>query len=131
MALLATGAAVAGSLLTRPTPEADLVAFYKQVHPPGFWGRIAVAAGHDPKEVKRRMFRSLGATFAAGASVLLLIVGLGTWMLHAPGPTFIHRGSWIALCVIAGIGLIALWWKLADMNEGEPAPAPSDADAET
>lgn len=37
--------AIAATLLTRPEPEAQLVAFYRRVRPFGWWGPVARAAG--------------------------------------------------------------------------------------
>jgi hypothetical protein len=62
-------------------------------------------------------------------SVFALIVGFGTLILHAPGPTWIPTSLWIVLCIVAGVGLAAVWWKLADMGKDEPGrPLPTTTD---
>ncbi|MEZ4438670.1 MAG: sodium:solute symporter family protein [Polyangiaceae bacterium] len=131
MALLSTVACVVGSLTTRPVPEAILLRFYEKVRPPGFWGPVAKRCDDDPLAVRRELYRGLAATFAAGFSVFCLIVGLGTWLLHAPGPSFMPRMLWIGLNVLAGLVLVVAWWRLAQLDrapEAAPAVDPSAAE---
>lgn len=116
MAALSTTAAIAGSLLTRPVPPETLQAFYKKVRPPGFWAPVAAACDDDPKRVKQRMYDGLVATFAAALSVFALIIGLGTWLLHAPGPEWIPRGPWIGLNLVIGVALCRVWWQRAKID---------------
>ncbi|RIL06365.1 MAG: sodium transporter, partial [Proteobacteria bacterium] len=58
----ATCAGVATSLATGPEPLDRLVAFYRRVRPPGFWGPVARAAGADPARDAARLRRGLLAT---------------------------------------------------------------------
>lgn len=127
MAVGATLACVAGALLTRPVPTETLEAFYRSTRPPGFWGPIAEACGDSSPAVRQRMWRGMGATLAAAFSVFGFIVGLGTWLLHAPGPDAIPRAAWIALNLAVGCGLVAVWWRLGGLGEADGAAAETTA----
>ncbi|MCA9643819.1 MAG: hypothetical protein KC492_24165, partial [Myxococcales bacterium] len=118
MTILATAASVAASLLTAPVDPERLDAFYRAVQPPGFWAPVANRLGVNPEDGRTQLWRGLTATFVAAASVFALIVGLGTWLLHAPGPEWIPTGLWIALLVSLGLGLIPVWWKIAHAESG-------------
>ena len=50
--VITTAAWLTVTFLTRPTPDATLVAFYKRVRPGGRgWRRIAIAAGYGPEPI--------------------------------------------------------------------------------
>lgn len=57
MLLLSSIACIAGTLLTEPTDDATLMAFYKRVQPWGFWGPIkAKVLAEDPSFVPNTNF---------------------------------------------------------------------------
>ena len=113
MTAIATAASVAASLLTSPVERDRLDAFFRTAHPPGFWGVVADRCGHDAALHRQRFWRALAATALATASVFALIVGAGTFLLHAPGPDGIPRGVWCGTLVLAGIGLVPAWRAMA------------------
>lgn len=121
MTVLATGASVAASLFTAPVEPGRLLRFYREVQPPGFWGPVARAARLDPAFSRQAFHRGLAATAAAAGSVFALIVGLGTWVLHAPGPDWAPRWLWIGGMVVLGVGLVPVWWRLGG---SEPVTEP-------
>lgn len=112
MTVLATGASVIASLVTKPVDPERLKAFYREVHPPGFWGPVAHACDMPVSTGRRAFWRGLGATFTAAASVFALIIGIGTWVLHAPGPDWAPRWLWIGGMILVGFGLIPVWVRL-------------------
>jgi hypothetical protein len=74
---------------------------------------VADRCGHDAALHRQRFWRALAATALATASVFALIVGAGTFLLHAPGPDGIPRGVWCGTLVLAGIGLVPAWRAMA------------------
>jgi Na+/proline symporter len=125
--LMTVGSAIASvgaSLLTRPVDEERLNTFYLQVRPPGFWGPVAERCGESGGASRAAFNRGMTATFVASASVFGLIVGLGTLVVGAPGPSALPRPVWIALCLLIGLGLIPVWWRIAKQQIDDPDAAP-------
>jgi hypothetical protein len=120
MAVTATGAGIAVSLLGGPEQTDRLAEFYKRVRPCGFWKPIAVSVGENGNEGIRRLNKGVGAMVLCALSLFFLLTGLGSWMIGSPAPTFFPwRAPWIALLLLAGGGLIPLWWKLGFTEERE------------
>lgn len=117
VAVGATAAAVAASLWIRPLRPLELVEFYLKVHPPGWWGPVAVAAGEDARHARLALRRGVAATLLCAVSVFGLLLGLGSWMLEATPPTwFAHRGGWIAANLVLAVAVMPLW-----LRRGVPA----------
>ncbi|MGF1468373.1 MAG: sodium transporter [Sandaracinaceae bacterium] len=107
MAGLATAAGIAVGLLTPPEPRVVLEAFFTRARPPGFWGPVA---GAEAAPARRRLARSLAATFGGAFSVFCLLVGLGSLVAHSPAPTWLgSRTLWIAALLGLGVGTVPLW----------------------
>jgi Na+/proline symporter len=126
MAGLATAAGVAASLWT-PEDPGHLATFFRRVRPPGWWGPIARACGVDPAAQVRQLWRGLAAVAAAALSIFALLVGLGTWLCHAPAPTWwpLRAGAWSASLVLVGVALVPVWVRLGlggalDIPDGFP-----------
>jgi hypothetical protein len=117
MAAISTAVVVAVTLLTRPTPRAARVGFYRRVDPPGFWRRTALEAGADPARPVAALRRGLRVTAAASVSVYALLVGCGRLLLPAPGT------SALPSLLLIGIGIAAMpfWWG-AVAGAGETGP---------
>jgi len=99
------------------TVDADrLDTFFRVTHPPGFWGAVARRCEIDGGPSRRRFWRAIAATGLATASVFALIVGGGTFILHAPIPGGLPRGLWVGGLVAIGLALVPAWRALA----GEP-----------
>jgi SSS family solute:Na+ symporter len=114
VAVGATAAAVAVSLWVRPLRPLQLVEFYLKVHPPGWWGPVAEAAGEDPRGARIALRRGVTATLLCAVSVFGLLVGIGSWMLEATPPAwFAHRGGWIAANLVLAVGVMPLWLRRA------------------
>jgi len=114
VAIGASAAAVAASLWIRPLRPLQLAEFYLKVHPPGWWGPVAEAAGEDARHARVALRRGVTATLACALSVFGLLVGVGSWMLQATPPAwFAHRGGWIAANLVLAIAVAPLWLRHA------------------
>jgi len=108
----ATAAAVAASIWIRPVRPLELVEFYRKVHPPGWWGPVARAAGEDARHARLALRHGVTATLLCAVSVFGLLVGIGSWMLHATPPAwFAHRGGWIAANLVLAVAVVPLWLR--------------------
>lgn len=106
MALVTTTAAVVAALATRPTSGAVRVAFYRRVHPVGFWGRTASLAGDAPAAPRRALGRRLRAMLLTATSLFLALLGTGRLLVAPPGST-----AWPNVVMIAAaIAITPLWW---------------------
>lgn len=85
------------TFLTRPVPMGTLVAFYRKVRPPGFWGPVALAAGGThPRESHPLL------SFAGGLLLLYgLTFGIGKGLLLEPV-------SSVTFFALAGVGALLL-----------------------
>jgi hypothetical protein len=98
-------AVVLAAVATPPRAE-QLVEFYRDVRPPGWWPRTAVLAGESPAEPRRRLRRSVALVTAAAGCVYALLVGGGLLLLQ---PEQWPLGA-AALATAAAAG--AWWWRL-------------------
>ncbi len=106
MALISTTAAVLAALWGPPTQDDVLVRFYRRVRPVGFWSRSAGNAGIESSLPLRGLLRDLTSTGLAGASLFLLLTGVGRLLIPAPGD---HPfAPW--LMVVVGLALVPTWW---------------------
>ena len=97
--LLAVGSAALASLLALwiygPSDEDCLVAFYRRVQPPGWWGPIRAKAGIDTPQLS---VRRMALAWLAGAVGLLAAI-------FAPGHLlFGETGLAVLEIVVAGVG---------------------------
>jgi len=108
-----TVAAVVASLWVEPVAAKSLVEFYRKVQPPGFWGAVAREAGEDEHAPLTELERGIAAVVLAALSIFCLLVGLGTWLVHATPPAWLpERNVWIALNLTLGVALVPLWLHL-------------------
>jgi hypothetical protein len=105
MSAVSTLAVVLAAVATPPRAE-QLVEFYRDVRPPGWWPRTAALAGESPAEPRRRLRRSVGLVTAAAGCVYALLVGGGLLLLQ---PEQWPLGA-AALATAAAAG--AWWWRL-------------------
>jgi Na+/proline symporter len=68
------------------TQEHKLVAFYRQVRPPGLWRRTATAAGIDPADGGAEFRRDLVGLAACAVSTYSWLVGCGWLLLDGERP---------------------------------------------
>jgi Na+/proline symporter len=114
VALGSTLAAIAASLLGPQEPRAGLVAFYRRVRPPGFWGPIAREAGSDADDGRQRLARGLAATATSALCLFCALTGLGSWLVRGTPPAWLpSRAAWIALLLAAAAALLPLAARLA------------------
>ena len=129
MAVVATAACLAASLLFGPESKETLVAFHARAHPPGFWRGIADESEEKVDRVELR--RGLMAMAVCALSVFSLLCGIGSWMAGSPPPVwFPWRAPWIALNLVVGLGTIPVWWKLGmtgHPDEPDEPPAAKEA----
>jgi solute:Na+ symporter, SSS family len=107
MALGSTAAAVGVTFFTRPTSDAQRVAFYRRVRPVGAWSRTAAASGEDPRRPRLALARQLGEVGVTAASLFLLLVGLGRLLVPPPGTSVLVS---MLLCVL-GAALVPVWLR--------------------
>jgi Na+/proline symporter len=106
MTLVATAVVVVVSFGTAE-PRATLQEFYRRVQPPGFWGPVAAACGDDPRASIHRLRVGLLNAGALSLAVFCLLVGIGSWLVGSPAPTwFPWRGPWIAGLLVVAITLV-------------------------
>lgn len=107
MALVSTIVAVGVTFITPPTDEEVLKQFYNKVRPMGFWRNTAKAVGDDAMSSIRNLVKGLKTTFLTSLSLFLLLVGLGKFMIHIPGQSYL----WPGLYVVVAFALVPLWWR--------------------
>ena len=113
MAAVTTAVAVGVTWFTPSTDRAVLQKFYRRVRPMGAWGNIAASVGDDPTAPRRELWRRIRMTIICAASLFLLLVGLGRLMISMPEAS--QFLTWVL--ILAGIGLIPLWWRQAFTEE--------------
>lgn len=113
LAGITTLVGIVASLVMGPESRERLVDFYRRARPPGFWGPIAEAAGEPAEHGIQRLTHGFAAVFLAAASIFCVLVGIGTWMLDSPAPTWFPwaKGFWIGGLLVAGLALIPVWWR--------------------
>lgn len=82
MAGLSTVAIVATALLTDPADRDKLVAFYRRVQPPGWWGRTARDAGDAPSGPRRQLAKDAATVLAAAACAYGTLIAGGLLLLE-------------------------------------------------
>jgi hypothetical protein len=123
VAVVSTAAAIAASLLTKAENAEQLLEFYRQARPPGFWGPQRAALGEDPREGPRHLGQTLVAVVSAALSVFFLLTGVGSWLFSSPPPTwFPWRLAWILLLLTASLELLPLWWGQVFPPDPEETP---------
>lgn len=112
LATAATAAALVAVWVKGPGEEAHLIAFYRRVRPIGFWGPIAAAL--DPSASgPARLGRAVVAVFLCSVTVFSLLVGIGTWLVGSPSPTWMPaRGVWVGGLLFLGLALCPVWYRL-------------------
>ena len=107
MTVVTTSVALAVSWLGAAEPFVTLQEFYRCVEPPGFWGPVAAACGHDPRISSLRLRTELLNAGALSLAVFCLLIGIGSWLVGSPAPTwFPWRGPWIAGLLFVAIALL-------------------------
>jgi SSS family solute:Na+ symporter len=110
----ASAAAIAVSLWFRPLRPLQLVEFYLKVHPPGWWGPVAEAAGEDARRARIALRRGVVATLLCAVSVFGLLIGFGSWMIEATPPAwFPYRAGWITVNLVLAVAVMPLWLRHA------------------
>ena len=117
MAVVTTAAAIGITYVTPPTNPAVLLAFYRRIHPFGFWSAVAQEAGHRPEAPRHALGRQLRAVVATALSLFLLLLGCGRLMISPPGASAFWTWSFIAI----GLALVPIWWRalsrIADVRD--------------
>ncbi len=123
MTIFSALAAVLIARFWRPEPTERVDAFYRRVHPPGFWGPVAARCGHHPAHARTRLSEGLVFTFGGAAAIFCALVGVGTLLFGSPAPVFFPwRAGWIALLLLTSAGLsVGLWRRHGRTRADEEA----------
>lgn len=124
VAAFGAAAATALALAGPRQPSEDCVAFYRRVHPPGWWAPVAARCGEDPRAPRRALLRSLAAVAAASAATFAALVGSATLLVGAPPP----RGVASAPLYAASLFAFAAMCALAARHASRPARACTEPD---
>ena len=96
------------TLLTAPTPMARLLAFYRRVRPPGWWGPVRAELGeHAPPT--RGFGRAVGLWIVSTVFVYASLFGIGKLLLREPLPA----AALLGLALVTGV---VLWRNLSREN---------------
>ncbi|MDA1091776.1 MAG: Na+:solute symporter [Acidobacteria bacterium] len=114
MATASTAAALAAVWIRGPEEVARLTDFYRRVRPVGFWGPIAAAVDPEAAAIgPARLVRALGAMTLASVTVFCVLVGVGTWLVGSPVPTWIgSRPLWVGGLLLVGLAACPAWYRL-------------------
>jgi Na+/proline symporter len=104
MSVVSSAVVVAAALWLPATPEAQRVAFYRRVRPPGLWRRTARAAGDDPGAGRAELRQDLLALAGGIVSTYGWLVGFGRLLLQA------EHIAWSLALVAVGCLAVPLWW---------------------
>jgi Na+/proline symporter len=117
MAATSTAAVVAAALLLPVTQPERLVAVYRQVRPPGWWGETAVRAGESPQVPRERLVRAAMAIAACAVSVYGTLVGCAQIALRTA-----DFGT--ALLLLAALVAVPVWLRFV-RSGSSPSADPS------
>ncbi|OQX83874.1 hypothetical protein B6D60_09945, partial [candidate division KSB1 bacterium 4484_87] len=107
MSVISTAVVLIVTWLTPETDEHILKKFYERVKPPGFWKKTALKVGADPKQSVREFREGIYLVLTTGATVFLLLIGIGKLLLPSP-----KESSFIPWSILlVGLASIGLWWK--------------------
>ncbi len=114
MATASTAAALAAVWIRGPEEVGGLTDFYRRVKPVGFWGPIAAAVDPEAAAIgPARLVRALGAMTLASVTVFCVLVGVGTWLVGSPVPTWIpSRPLWVGGLLLVGLAACPAWYRL-------------------
>jgi len=105
MSVASLAVVVTMAYLAPGTDQDKLVAFYRQVRPPGLWRSTASAAGDDPREGAAEFRRDLVGLVACAVSVYAWLVGCGWLLLDAD--RVIHG----VIAIVVGIAATPIWLR--------------------
>ena len=96
---------IAAAYLAPATGQEKLIAFYRQVQPPGLWRTTATAAGFDPASGRNEFRRDIVGLAACAVSVYSWLIGIG-WLL-------LQRGEVVygVVAILVGIAAVPVWLR--------------------
>ncbi|MBP9838284.1 MAG: Na+:solute symporter [Proteobacteria bacterium] len=113
MAMSTTLVVLIAVIIGGPEDRKHLEKFYLRCKPIGFWGPIAIAAGDNPQENSRKLYRAILATIVSAFCIFCFLVALGTLLLGSAPPSFFTNANhWVILLLSLGTVSIPIWWKL-------------------
>lgn len=107
MALITTTASIGITFFTPKTNDHVMVSFYERVKPFGWWSQTAELAGDRPNAPLQALWRRVRSMLLTGASLFLLLLGVGRLMVSPPGTSMIVTWAYIIVALI----LIPFWWR--------------------
>lgn len=103
MSAISLSVVITTAWLAPGTREEKLIAFYRQVRPPGLWRRTAAAAAEDPSEGQAELRRDLIGLVACAVSVYCWLTGIGRLLLQT-------EPAWLGVLLILAGGLAVPVW---------------------
>ncbi len=109
MASISTIVTIVVTLLTPPTEEETLKAFYQRVKPSGFWRKTATLLGEDASLPTKKFKTSMFTSLLIAISLFLSLYGMGKILVHTTDQTIIPG----IIALIIGVTLVPVWYKRA------------------
>ena len=113
MALATTITLIVVAFAVYPARADDpaLIAFFRQVHPPGYWAPVARAAGLPAEASRSDLFRGALRTATSSLSLFCALIGAGTWLVAGTVPSWMPSPAlWAPGLLVVALAGIYLWW---------------------
>ncbi|MEE9165689.1 MAG: sodium transporter, partial [Nitrospinota bacterium] len=107
MSVISTFFVVVSALMSSSTEDKELIAFFKRIQPPGFWGNTAEKAGMDPLKSRFEFFEGIKLILLTGATCFFLLAGIGKLIVPMPDTSPIYP----ILLIAGGLICIPFWLK--------------------
>ncbi len=107
MSVISTFFVVVSALMSSSTEDKKLIAFFKRIQPPGFWGNTAEKAGMDPLKSRFEFFEGIKLILLTGATCFFLLAGIGKLIVPMPDTSPIYP----ILLIAGGLICIPFWLK--------------------
>jgi hypothetical protein len=109
-----------GTFATRPTDEALLVAFYRNVRPFGLWQPVRLRSGLTPQQLGSR---SESASLAVTNTILGMAAILGAYLapMYLVGHWHGYALAWGCVALASVVALYFTWYRTLPEGVNEPA----------
>ena len=107
MSVISTFFVVGAALLSPPTEDKKLIAFFKRVQPPGFWEKTASKVGMDPMKPRFDLLKGLKLILLTGVTCFFLLAGIGKLIVPMPDASLVYP----MLLIAGGLICVPFWLK--------------------